>query len=58
MAIKKFENKGLKPDQKMTEDKKSAIIETKEVHCYPQYGKTIIAKNKAEADKEIKKITK
>ena len=56
MSIKKFSRKDLRPG--MTDKKKGAIIETKEKYCYPQYGKTVEAKNKVEADKEIKKFIK
>ncbi len=58
MAIRKFQNKALRPDVKVTDRKKSAIIETKRSYCFPQYGKTVMAKNQKEADRLIKKIIK
>ncbi len=55
--INKFENKKLEISKDVTEGKKSAKIEMKEF-CYPQYGKTIKAKNRKEADLIIKKLIK
>jgi len=55
MAIKKFEDKGLRPEKRLPENKKNAIIETKEIeYCYPDYGVTIKATSKEEADKKLK----
>lgn len=58
MAIKKFENKALKVGGRVTEKRKNAIIETKHKFCYPQYGRTVMAGSKEEADKIIKKTIK
>ncbi len=59
MAIKKFQHKSLGPDEKVTVDGKSAIIETKEIeHCFPQYGVTVKAKSKEEAEAKLKDIIK
>lgn len=59
MSIKKFEDKGLRPEKKLQENRKNAIIETREVeHCYPDYGITIKASSKEEADKKIKEFIK
>jgi len=55
MAIKKFEDKSLSPQKKVTKNKKSAIIETKDKYCFPQYGKTVEASSRKEAEKLIKK---
>jgi ribosomal protein S17 len=56
MSIEKTEDKSLSPKKNVTRKQKNVIIETKQKFCYPQYGKTIEAKNKKEADKEINKI--
>lgn len=56
MAIKNFEDKKLNVGKKVTENNKSAIIEDK--HCYPQYGITVKAKDKKEADEKVKKLIK
>lgn len=57
MAIKRFEDKSLSPEKKVTRHEKSAIIETMEVeHCYPEHGITIKAKSKEEADRKLKNL--
>ena len=55
--MKKSEDKSLRMGQKMTKEKKGAIIESKgKQFCYPQYGLTVSAKDREDADKKIKKI--
>lgn len=55
--IRKFSNKAFKPGDIVTNEAKSAIIETKEIEfCYPTLGVTIKAKNKEEADEKAKKF--
>jgi len=61
MAIKKFEDKSLSPEKKVTEGRKNAIIEIKkqkQKYCYPQYGVTVEANSQEEADEKVKKIIK
>jgi len=52
MSIKKFEDKSIKVESVLTKDEESAIIKLEE-HCYPDYGITIKAKNKTEADEKL-----
>ena len=52
MAINKFENKAVGPKNVLTKDEESAIIKLEE-HCYPDYGVTIKAKDKTEADEKL-----
>ena len=57
MSIKKFESKELRPEKALPNNKKNAIIETKEIEvCYPEQGVTIKAKRKEEADKKLKDL--
>lgn len=59
MSIKKSEDKSLSPEKKVTQGRKNAIIETKEIeHCYPDHGVTIKATSKKEADKKLKELLK
>jgi len=61
MAIKKFSNKALSPENEMTRGRKNAIIETKEQkqkYCYPEHGVTVEATSQDEADEKVKKIIK
>jgi len=57
MAIKKFENKSLSPDKGMTENGKSAIIETKEeAYYFPSKNKTIMARSMKEAKEKANNL--